>query len=237
VLFLEAGRILCDAPRDDAVAWLRAERPAWAAAHPPPPGRAFAGAPVATLDGVSFAYGTPVLEDVSLALRRGEVAGLVGANGAGKSTLGRIAAGLLAPQTGRIDRSGRACYLSQDPGRHLVAETVLEEVALAAPVTAAREALAAVGLEGHADRHPRDLSSGERERVALAAVLAPAPDLLVLDEPTRGVDPPRKEELARLLRAQASDRATLLVTHDHDLATAVCDRILRLDAGRIAPAR
>jgi len=234
VLFLEAGRILCDAPHDEAVGWLAAQRPGWVEPPGPRPARAFAGVPVATLDGVGFAYGAPVLEDVSLSLHRGEVVGLLGANGAGKSTLARIAAGLLPPQAGRVDRSGRACYLAQDPGRHLVAETVLEEVALAAPLAAAREALAAVGLDGHADRHPRDLSSGERERVGLAAVLAPAPDLLVLDEPTRGVDPPRKRELARLLRAQARERATLLVTHDHDLATAVCDRLVRLEGGRIA---
>jgi energy-coupling factor transporter ATP-binding protein EcfA2 len=235
VLFLEAGRILCAAPREEAVAWLAAHRPGWVTPPAGAPERAFAGAPVATLDGVGFAYAEPVLDDVSLTLRRGEIVGLLGANGAGKSTLARIAAGLLDPQAGRVDRAGRACYLAQDPGRHLVAETVLEEVALAAPASAAHEALAAVGLADHAARHPRDLSSGERERVGLAAVLAPAPDLLVLDEPTRGVDPPRKQELARLLRAQAGERATLLVTHDHDLATAVCDRLVRLDRGRIVP--
>ena len=75
-------------------------------------------------------------------------------------------------------------------------------------------ALAEVGLAGFEGRHPRDLSSGERERLALAAVLVTDPDLLVLDEPTRGVDPDRKDELAALLRAQASERATLVVTHD-----------------------
>ena len=66
-----------------------------------------------------------------------------------------------------------------------------------------------MGLAGFEGRHPRDLSSGERERLALAAVLVAEPDLLVLDEPTRGVDPERKDELTRLLRAQAPSRATL----------------------------
>ena len=79
-----------------------------------------------------------------------------------------------------------------------------------------------------ADRHPRDLSSGERERVAIAAVLAIEPDLLVLDEPTRGVDPERKLELARLLRAQAPSRATLVVTHDRGFAASVADRTVVL---------
>jgi len=93
----------------------------------------------------------------------------------------------------------------------------------------ARAALAQVGLEGHADRHPRDLSSGERERLALAAVLVAEPDLLVLDEPTRGVDPERKAELARLLRSGAPGRGTLVVTHDLVWAAEVADRIVELD--------
>jgi energy-coupling factor transporter ATP-binding protein EcfA2 len=100
-------------------------------------------------------------------------------------------------------------------------------VGVGGDLAAASRALAAVGLAGYEDRHPRDLSSGERERLALAAVLAPAPELLVLDEPTRGVDPDRKLELAALLRA-ARDRATLVVTHDRAFANVVADRIVAL---------
>jgi energy-coupling factor transport system ATP-binding protein len=77
-------------------------------------------------------------------------------------------------------------------------------------------------------RHPRDLSSGERERLALASVLVIDPDLLVLDEPTRGVDPQRKAELAELLHAGSERRATLVVTHDEDFARAVADRSVLL---------
>src|SRR5581483_11727099 len=120
-------------------------------------------------------------------------------------------------------------YLAQDPGRHLVTERVLDEVALGSDVARARLALAKVGLADREDRHPRDLSSGERERLALAAVLATEPELLVLDEPTRGVDPERKAELARLLRAEAPGRATLIVTHDLVFAAEVADRIVSLD--------
>ena len=79
-------------------------------------------------------------------------------------------------------------------------------------------------------RHPRDLSVGERERLALAAVLATEPDLLVLDEPTRGVDPERKAELAALLRSEAPSRGTLVVTHDLPWAAEVADRVVSLQA-------
>jgi energy-coupling factor transport system ATP-binding protein len=139
---------------------------------------------------------------------------------------------LLEPDTGRVERLGRVAYLSQDPGRYLIRERADEEVALAVggDLTRARRSLAAVGLSGLGHRHPRDLSSGERERLALAAVLVTDPDVLVLDEPTRGIDPVRKGELARLLRADSDRRATLVVTHDLVFAGDVADRNVPLGA-------
>jgi energy-coupling factor transporter ATP-binding protein EcfA2 len=92
----------------------------------------------------------------------------------------------------------------------------------------ARRALAELGLRGKEDRHPRDLSSGERERLALASVLVIEPDLLVLDEPTRGIDPERKAHLAELLHTGSERRATLVVTHDEDFARSVADRTVSL---------
>jgi len=145
------------------------------------------------------------------------VVALEGPNGSGKTTLGKIVAGLLEPDAGRVARAGRAGLLLQDPGRYLVAETALGEAALAVggDGTLALAALERVGLAWAAGRHPRDLSSGERERLGLAAVAVGEPDLLVLDEPTRGVDPVRKVEIACWLeRYAAAGRAVLVVTHD-----------------------
>jgi energy-coupling factor transporter ATP-binding protein EcfA2 len=184
---------------------------------------------VCNVHDVRFAYGERVvLEHTSLEVRRGEVVALTGPNGAWKTTLAQIAAGLLEPEAGEATRL-RAAYLAQDPGRHLVTERVLDEVALGADVERAHAALARLGLTQHEQRHPRDLSSGERERLALAAVLATEPEFLVLDEPTRGVDPERKAELARLLRAEAHGRGTLVVTHDLVWAAEVADRVVELD--------
>lgn len=232
VVVLEEGSVVLVAGRDEAVAWLARHRPAWLGIEAPARGGGRPGETVCRVEGVRFAYpaGPAVLAGASLELRRGEVVALTGPNGSGKTTLAKIACGLLEPQGGRVERLGRAAYLSQDPGRYLVCETAEAEVALAVAGDRerARAALAALGLAGHGHRHPRDLSSGERERLALAAVLVTEPDLLVLDEPTRGVDPERKQELARLVRAQAPGRATLLVTHDQELAAAVADRTVPL---------
>jgi energy-coupling factor transport system ATP-binding protein len=218
VLFLDGGRIRYGELPE---AWLPRECEL--------PDAEPSGAPVCRLDGVTFGYGEePVVERAGLTVGRGEIVALLGPNGSGKTTLAKLATGLLEPWTGSVEREGRACYLSQDPGRYLVAERADEEVALAVggDLARARRALAELGLAGFEGRHPRDLSSGERERLALAAVLVAEPDLLVLDEPTRGVDPERKDELTRLLRAQAPARATLVVTNDHLFAAAVADRVV-----------
>jgi energy-coupling factor transport system ATP-binding protein len=220
VLFVDGGRLLLDAPRDEAIGWLTGHRPRYVAAPDDPEGGE-PGEAVCRLEGVSYSYvdGRPALPAASLELRRGEVVRLEGPNGSGKTTLAKIAAGLLEPSGGGIERVGRAAYLSQDPGRYLVRETVLDEVALAVggDRERARAALLLVDLAWAADRHPRDLSSGERERLGLAAVAVSEADLLILDEPTRGVDPDRKSALGEWLGAYAAlGRAVLVATHDHD---------------------
>ena len=217
VLFLRDGRVRDELPD----AWLPREAVV-------PQGRP-SGETVCRLERVSFAYdAVPVVEGASLTVGRGEIVALLGPNGSGKTTLAKLAVGLLEPASGSVERRGRACYLSQDPGRYLASERADEEVALAVggDLARARHALAQLGLSAHAARHPRDLSSGERERLALAAVLVADPDLLVLDEPTRGVDPERKDELVALLRSQARKRATVVVTNDHVFAGAVADRVV-----------
>jgi energy-coupling factor transport system ATP-binding protein len=237
VLFVDQGRIWLDAPRDEALDLLPpAYRPREPRSLPETGG---AGETLCRLENVTFAYESqPVLEGTALALQRGEIVALTGPNGVGKTTLAKIAAGLLEPLGGRVERHGRCCYLSQDPGRYLVTERVEDEVALAVggDLSRAHRALADVGLAGFEQRHPRDLSSGERERLGLASVLVADPDVLILDEPTRGVDPPRKAELAAQLRRDAVRRATLVVTHDLVFAGDVADRAVKLGAREAAHA-
>ena len=126
--------------------------------------------------------------------------------------------------------------LLQDPGRYVVRHRALDEVSLGVhgDRRRAEAALAQVGLHTHGHRHPRDLSTGERERLALASVLVTEPDLLVLDEPTRGVDPERKRGLAAVLQHDAGVRGTVVVTHDRTFARMVGDRVVTLGAAREA---
>jgi energy-coupling factor transport system ATP-binding protein len=231
VLFLDGGRVLLDATVSVAKEWLRENRPIWLGGSVN--GRvAVQAEPVCRLTDVQFAYrvGLPVVENVDLELCRGEIVALAGANGTGKTTIAKLAAGLLAPDSGTAELRGRAGMLLQDPTRYSIRERADEEVAVGVQGdrARARNALGALGLAGMEGRHPRDLSSGERERLALASVLVIDPDLLVLDEPTRGVDPQGKAELAELLHADAGRRATLLFTHDEDFAHAVADRSITL---------
>jgi energy-coupling factor transporter ATP-binding protein EcfA2 len=244
IVHLDAGRVAIDAPRDEALERLAELAPGFlpGASLGAPSGRGAAGDVLCALRDVSFGYpsrrDTPAVAGATLELRRGEVVALVGPNGSGKSTLAKLAAGLLEPATGSVVASGRVAYLSQDPGRYLARDRVEDEVALGVGGDRARArlALAAVGLEGQDDRHPRDLSSGERERLAVASVLVTEPDVLILDEPTRGVDPMRKRQLADLVRDGAG-RATLLVTHDEELVAGVADRVVRMERGSLgAPA-
>ncbi|HZV73734.1 MAG TPA: ATP-binding cassette domain-containing protein [Conexibacter sp.] len=170
----------------------------------------------------------PILRGVDLVVAPGERVALMGRNGAGKSTLLRHVAGLQQPTRGKIQTAGRVALLLQNPNDYLVHERVGDE--------APPDALAAVGLQAHADRHPRDLSGGERQRLALAIVLGgeetPPPALLCLDEPTRGMDRAHKADLASLLhRLAASGTALLVATHDPELAAAVAERVVLLADG------
>ena len=190
--------------------------------------------------------GIGLLECPELVGRTGEVTAIVGDNGSGKTSLLRTLAGLLAPISGSIERRpGRVAYLPQDPGALLHRPTVLAEVAWTldhaeadgrgeSVEAVARACLAEFGLEGLADRDPRDLSAGERQRAALAVILAGEPRIALLDEPTRGMDELARQALARALRRLQDDGCSIVIaTHDERLVAQVADRIVAIEDGRL----
>jgi energy-coupling factor transport system ATP-binding protein len=179
-----------------------------------------------------------ILTGVSLAGGDGEVVALVGPNGSGKTTLLRTLAGLLPALGGSVLRPpGRTAYLPQNPGALLHLPTVRAEVALTVRRSGVEQSpddmLAAFGLLTLAGRYPRDLSSGERQRAALAATMAGSPTLVLLDEPTRGMDREARRSLAAAIGAiTARGSAVVIATHDAELVADVADRIVELRDGR-----
>jgi energy-coupling factor transport system ATP-binding protein len=182
---------------------------------------------VCRVEGLSHHYDSvPAVHGLSLTLRRGEVVALMGRNGSGKTTLLKLIAGLLRSQHGTVTRDGLAAYVPQDADSLLFAPTVDEELR-------GQPAEVVAPFAAWLQRYPRDLSSGERQQLAIALMGARA-DLLLLDEPTRGLDPVVKRALTAYLRARASAGAGILVaTHDVEWAARTADRVLLMADGEI----
>lgn len=201
--------------------------------------------------------GRRVLDGVSLTLGPGERLALVGDNGAGKTTLMRTLVGLERPVSGRLVAFGaerraeadfrevriRAGYLFQDPDDQLFSPTVIEDVAFgplnlgldeAAALARARAALARFDLERLAERVTHRLSGGEKRLVALAAVMAMEPQVLLLDEPTTGLDARHSARLTEILGGL--EVAMVIVSHDRSFLEAIATRAALLEGGRLRPA-
>jgi energy-coupling factor transporter ATP-binding protein EcfA2 len=190
-----------------------------------------------------------VLRGADVEVHAGEVVALLGRNGAGKTTLLRTLARLQAPSAGEVvHRHGvRAAYVPQDPNSLLFAPTVRREVAHTLDLLhkadggAVDRWLAALRLDALASRHPRSLSGGERQRVAIAAVAVGGAEVLLLDEPTRGMDAPSRTALEQAVTGHArGGGAVVLATHDVELAARCATRVVVLGDGDVVadgPAR
>jgi energy-coupling factor transport system ATP-binding protein len=186
--------------------------------------------------------GRRVLHDVTVDLHRGDVVALLGRNGSGKSTLLRTLAGLLDPASGRMELAGgaRAAYVPQNPNALLFEPTVRREIEETLRLLGTRDHgdvdrwLDALGLHDLASRHPRSLSGGERQRVAIAAVAVGGAPVLLLDEPTRGMDASSRAALDRAVGLHAQNGgAVVLATHDVELAARCATRAVVLGDGDI----
>ena len=192
------------------------------------------------------------MAQVDLAVRPGEITVLMGRNGSGKSSLLLALSGSRRPTRGSVEVGGQDPHalgppqlvrsvglVPQDPSLLLYGESVEDECAsadrtcaLSPGTTRATLERIVPGMPG--DRHPRDLSEGQRLALALAVVLAPAPPVLLLDEPTRGLDYPSKDRLVQVLRELAEGgHAVILATHDVELAARVAERAVVLADGEI----
>ncbi len=194
------------------------------------------------------------LKGVSLEVRSGEIFGLLGPNGAGKSTLIRIVAGLEFPDSGRVEIGGRErtrprpedkrgiAYVPQETAlfealsgrRNLLLFAELAGVPRPERADRADKALDEMGLSGAARRRVRDYSGGMKRRLAIAAAMLAEPELVLLDEPTAGVDPQsRAFILSRIAGLAEKGAAVVLSTHYMEEVEAVCERVAIMNAGRV----
>ncbi|GAA2881594.1 ABC transporter ATP-binding protein [Nonomuraea rubra] len=207
------------------------------------------------ITGLTKTYGgRHALDHLDLTLGTG-VTGLLGPNGAGKTTLLRCLATTLAPDSGSVDAFGldpaiptqrtalrrRLGYLPQDPGfyPHFTAFDLVDYVAILKELTdrtqrhaEVRRVLAEVDLTGQARTKVRKLSGGMRQRLALAQALLGEPDLLILDEPTVGLDPEQRMSFRALVSRLGETRAVVLSTHQTEDVAALCERVIVLRGGR-----
>ncbi|MDS1029250.1 energy-coupling factor transporter ATPase [Bacillota bacterium LX-D] len=208
---------------------------------------------IVSVENLWFAYptGKEVLKKINLQIRPGDFTVIMGENAAGKTTLLRNINGLLRPSRGQVkilnqdikkmtveELAKDIGYLSQNPNDYLFLPTVKEELNytlhnLNLPDNGICEKLLErLHLMDHLQTNPRDLSSGERQRVALATVLVAKPKLLLLDEPTRGLDYQLKEELGKILwKLQSQGMAILMITHDVEFAAEYATDIILMAEG------
>lgn len=189
------------------------------------------------VDGVSVAYsGSPALTNVSLSVDGGEIVTIVGPNGSGKSTLIRTVLGILSPTKGRVTRSPNL-RIGYVPQKLAIDANLPMTVAgfLSLPVRRKAEdissALGRTGVSGTEDRQMSSLSGGELQRVLLARALLPKPEILILDEPTQGLDQPGVAAFYALIEdlRRETGCAVLLVSHDLNVVMRATDRVLCLN--------
>ncbi|MBD2201458.1 ABC transporter ATP-binding protein [Calothrix sp. FACHB-1219] len=213
-------------------------------------------AAVVEVQNLVYAYGNqePVLREISFTLQPGDRVALMGATGSGKSTLLENLIGLKQPQSGKISINGilvesqtlsqvrrHIGFTFQDANDQLFMPTILEDITFgprnygvppALAIDRARELLADFGLEAYANRSAHELSGGQRRLAALASILALEPSILILDEPTNGLDPYWRRHLAQVL-LNLPVQVMLIASHDLNWLGKVTQRALVLSGGRI----
>ena len=189
---------------------------------------------------ISKSFGSQkVLNDVSLEIPAGQIVGLLGPNGAGKSTLMKILIGLWSADSGTVSAPSRIGYLPEN--NPLYEEMyVTEYLQFMAKMTNDKcqmtnvdTLIDKVGLTPECHKHIRELSKGYRQRVGLAQALLGDPQLLILDEPTTGLDPNQLVEIRSLIRSLGKDRTVILSTHIMQEVREMCDRVVILDHGTV----
>lgn len=189
------------------------------------------------IEGLNIAYnGAQVLQNCTLRVEKNSRIALMGPSGCGKTTLINAIAGLVTPDSGRITVNGTVSYVFQEPALFpwLTALENVNVVLSDKPDTLAlsRRWLEEAELGDCLDKYPHQLSGGQKQRVAICRALAFGGDILLLDEPLKGLDPDTRARVADLILRESRDKTLLLVTHDQWEAQNLCETVLRYRDGR-----
>ena len=189
-----------------------------------------------TIDRLTLSYGNQqVLKDCSLQVEAGSRVALMGPSGCGKTSLINVIAGLLTPDSGKVSVNGKVSYVFQEPALFpwLTAVDNINVVLSDRPETLPRaeQLLDAVGLSDCRDKYPHQLSGGQKQRIAICRALAYGGDILLLDEPLKGLDADTRDQVSALLLQEWTGKTLLLVTHDPSEAQSLCDRVYRWQEG------
>lgn len=189
-----------------------------------------------TIDRLTLSYGNQqVLKDCSLQVEAGSRVALMGPSGCGKTSLINVIAGLLTPDSGKVSVNGKVSYVFQEPALFpwLTAVDNINVVLSDGPETLPRaeQLLEAVGLSDCRDKYPHQLSGGQKQRIAICRALAYGGDILLLDEPLKGLDADTRDQVSALLLQEWTGKTLLLVTHDPSEAQSLCDRVYRWQEG------
>lgn len=180
--------------------------------------------------------GQTVLKNCSLTVSAGQRVALMGASGSGKTTLINVIAGLVKPDAGVVTVKGKVSYVFQEPALFpwLTALENVNVVLSDGPSTLpqAEAWLREAGLAEHLHKYPHQLSGGQKQRVALCRALAYGGEILLLDEPLKGLDADTRERVVALINRECRDKTLLLVTHDPQEATLLCDTVLQYKDGQ-----
>ena len=210
------------------------------------------------LKNISFEYskGKKVINNISTKMYKEEITAILGANGSGKTTLGKLTMGILKPINGEIHLFNRDIkdlslgqigskigYLFQNPEKQFFAQTVEDEVGFVLKVKGfskeyidekVNDLLNLFQLSHLREEFPLRLSQGEKQRLAIAAVLANEPEYLILDEPSKGLDIDRKKTLIKILKEMnSSGRGMTVISHDNDFVNQLSHRVIEMHRGEI----
>lgn len=210
---------------------------------------------VMEIEKLNFEYerGYKILKDLSFKLHRGEIMTVMGENGAGKSTLFKIIAGMIDKYKGKVlidnknikslklkERIKKIGYLSQNPNDYFGRKTVFEEVGYTLKNIGeykeekVEQVMKLLNISYLEDKNPRDLSGGEKQRVAIACTIITDPEILILDEPTRGMDAEAKENLGEIIKTLAEvGKSIVVITHDSDFAGDYSHSVMLMFNGEI----